>query len=224
MSLYEIILNYHRLEVKAMLMQEIMEHPMYRQINAIFDQNSALPKDVYAASIAALVNGGSKLSEINPLFKTVETLLQAQVEEGILIVKSCLEAAYAINGNKLTDEALDKLTEYAYEDGKELAEQKPEEYKNMYSARKEFVKSMVEFYQQLIQQDGKAETYADTIRQQFADEQAFRKAMQPALEASIKVYAITSTMYPDHAEECEEDLAFEVKFFEATVQQIYGNR
>ena len=56
----------------------------------------------------------------------------------------------------------------------------------MYDAKKDEVKSKIEFYQQIIQQEGIAEDFTDAVRKRFGNEASYRAALWPSVEAEKK--------------------------------------
>lgn len=129
-----------------------------------------------------------ELSKIMPLMEVKELFLyriahiETGVEADVSICRVLLDDAHRLGNTKLAEHDLDLLVMKLDILNQQHFSLDPTDSR-VIPAKKEWIKAIVEFYQQLLQQEGKAYTYRQAIRQQFHDEASYRVALKPVIEA-----------------------------------------
>ncbi len=127
------------------------------------------------------------------------SLMQAEIEKARVL----LDTVYNLGGNKINDSGLNAiLQEFERIDrlysgfGPSIIKFMLGDQTKVKSAKKEFIKETIIFYQQLIQQEDNVSTYEDAVRLQFKTESAYRTAVQPIYDAERQLMHATVSRFP----------------------------
>jgi len=105
-----------------------------------------------------------------------------------------LDKAYALNGSQLTNGELETLLDqFERVDGEALGMSISDQ--EIKVARKEWIRARVEFYQQVIKQDG-AESYEEAVRARFGDRETYESALKPVNDTESGVYQALIELMP----------------------------
>jgi len=110
-----------------------------------------------------------------------------------------VDEAYEHKDKKITDDVLDYIIKKV---GKieELHFSVTITTPNILSARKEFFKSYIEFYQQIFKQENNTCSLEEAIRLQFKTKEAYKKAIEPIFQSEKKIECMINKSQPAFTE------------------------
>ena len=162
-----------------------------------------------------------KVAEENIFMKLGITFMGSRVVDGE-VAKSqvLLDAAYRLQDSSVSDQNLDYLvSELGNIDGQTigLVPTAPQ----VLAARKDWIKARVEFYQQIVQHDGAAESFEDAVRRQFGNEPSYREALQPIVEAERKMNDVLKEVMPTTASAMDASLNAATEVRETAILYLF---
>ena len=115
------------------------------------------------------------------------------VESGLIINKVLLDEAYRLKGADASGDDLDRIES---ELGSLMSGNSEIPPPAVMAATRDHAQARIIYFQQLIQQEGRASTAQDAVRQQFGSEEAYRAAFQPVLDADMKFSEAIEAIMP----------------------------
>jgi len=169
-----------------------------------------------------------KISILQDAEKTAGNRVKVkQIEIDAAKKRAVLDAAYELGKSNVTEQILNILGQKYDDLDAEFREEFVDEPKGLDkdprvdAARKENFRTRIEFYQQLIEQEGKHNSYIDAAWAQFGDRDGYRTAINPVLESEKKDWNARSEANPSSAEFNQECLDIIVGIREQSIMELF---
>lgn len=109
--------------------------------------------------------------------------------------KTMTDFAYKLKDTKLTEEQLDYIVKEVKKTDHPLSILLPSNSK-IESAKRNYIKTFVDFYQQVFSQEGNVDTFEEAVRNRFGNAKNYRKALKTVVKVEKKYNKLMATVNP----------------------------
>lgn len=162
----------------------------------------------------------AKRSTISKKLQENTSILENNINCEIAKSRLLIDKVYELEGETISDRDIDEIISGINKIEK-LYHKVNIENEKILSARKEYFKAYIEFYQQVIQQENNAYSLVGAIRMQFKTKDAFKKALEHVMQSEKKLCDVLVELQPAFAEITQATLEASEVIAEKRANEIF---